>query len=180
MVDGLENALNREVVVPNVTFAKLVTLLSAKRGAFPVTIVAETDARLIPHKNNPFPEMRKRARVNGILNWSYKGSVNRQRVREGSKPNFVPQQRRWGNRVPGKPFVTNKGKLYVELKVQKVLGTLYFTPNGLPVEEDDVKPFLPAPRDGETQGLKQRVKLRDYAMTSLRSITLDGVTYIIK
>lgn len=175
----------------SITTQDLHAMLDNKRGAFFVTIVASTDARL-KKTGNPFKGVRKVARVNGLLNWIYANSVNNQRVRENTPTNdegeviqFIAEPRKWGERVRRadgtiSPFVQHKDSIYIELKVQRSLGYQYFDADGNELTAEQVAPFLPARSESSRQEVENPVILRDYDLANIIGITFDGEFYSIE
>lgn len=171
-----------------ITRSDLVETMKGRRGSFFVTIVAETDPRLLK-TNNPFTGVRKISRVNGLLNWIYENAVNNQRVREnqpldtaGDVEHFHSMPRKWGSRLRREdgtvtPLVEHKDKHYLELKVQKSLGHEYRDGNDAVIDPAAVAPFIPKRKEGERQEVDNPVILRDYAIENITQITLDGVVY---
>jgi hypothetical protein len=141
----------------------ILTSLLTKKGAQVVTL--HTQTFVVVDKKN----CTKNSVVNGIINWSYEGSVNKQRDREGSPTDFRAQERKWGERIPGTPLVRYRDNLYLEIKVEKVLSTEYKDETGnIIVGKISKKPTK--------QGLQKEVVLRDYLLDSIRAITIDGQT----
>lgn len=161
----------------NIVQAQLVNYLTAIKGAVIVTLTTETEPAM-RKTDNPFVGTVKRSRVNGVINWSYEKSVNRQRGREELGADFVAEPRKWGERLPCSPLVAHKDKLYLELKVERSLDHSYWF-NGREVAESDLKPFFPVKKEGARQGVTKAIILRDYALDSIRSITVGGETYTI-
>jgi len=168
-----------------VTRDELVGILTERKGAQPVTITVEVKARL--NKKNretkekcPFVNVTKVSRVNGFIGWIYTNSVNNQRGREGQKANFEAQPRKWGERLAGTPLVAHKGKLYVELKVEKALATEYFA-DGEKVDVEVLVPYLP-PRRNESgrQGVEKAIILRDYGLAGIKEITINGELFVVE
>ena len=151
------------------------------RGAQPVTIVTETDSRMVKkHRQtgdpNPYlGRVVKRSRVNGMVNWVYANSVNRQRGREGEEQDFTPEPRKWGERVAGTPFVAHKGALYLELKVERAVEEPVYLCDGQEIDRAQIAAYLPKRRSNAGhQGVEQEVILRDYRVDSIREITFGG------
>lgn len=160
-----------------VSLGEFIMTLETARGARPVTFTATTDARL---RSNPFGQVNKRSRVNGMVNWNYQNSVNRQRAREDSTPDFEASPRKWGRRIPKSPFVIHKGQLYMEVKVERSLNHQYVATDGQPLSDTDVAPFLPKRNSNKRhQGVEREVILRDYRVDHLDAITIDGEQLVI-
>jgi hypothetical protein len=166
----------------------LVEKMKGRRGSFFVTIVADTDPRLLK-TGNPFAGVRKISRVNGLLNWIYENAVNNQRVREnqpldstGEVEHFDAKPRKWGERIRRDdgtvtPLVEHKDRHYLELKVQKSLGHEYRDSTGAVLDPAQVAKFIPNRKEGERQEVDSPVILRDYAIENIVQITIDGIVY---
>lgn len=156
----------------------LAKLLSGIKGATFATIVTNTDARV--RASCPFGRnIRKVSRVNVTLGFQYEAAVNRQRTREGKVADFEAAPRQWGERIPGTFLVRHdSGKLYAEVKVEKSLGTEYFDASGNRLLPDMVKPYLPS-NGGSRQGVEKEVPVRDYALDSIRAISIKGEDYVV-
>ena len=51
----------------------------------------------------------------------------------------------------------------------------YETPEGSPIAKEEVLPFLPEKRSNAPhQGVEKEIILRDYALESIKAITIDG------
>lgn len=168
---------------------ELVELLMNLKGSKPVTIVTETKPQM-RKTGNPFNEAVKVSRVNGIINWVYQNSVNAQRLREnqpidntGEVEHFTPKPRKWGVRLTKEngqvaPLVEHKGRHYLELKVERSLGHEYQMGDRT-IDPKEIAPFLPVRKEGERQMVDSPVILRDYAIESIRQITMNGETYVV-
>lgn len=155
----------------------LIATLMAKRGAFVVSLIAETIPK-VRKTGNPYKDVTKVVNVLGMLNWIYANSVNNQRAREGNEEFFVPHRRAWGERLRRDdktytPFVVHKGKHYLELKVQRYISEQYFS-DGKEVEKSLLEPFLYERDDSGRQDVIQPIILRDYEVGNIKSIVMDG------
>jgi len=168
---------------------ELIERLFALRTASFVTIVAETDPRFLKkHRDtkdpNPWPGAVKRATVNGTVNWIYGNAVNRQRIREDSEPEFTPKPRAWGRRLEGSPFVLHKGRLYLEVKPQRILSTEYQDADGNVIPDDEyLEGFKPAKSsNAEHQGVSEEGEVRclDYGVNGIREIRMGGERLVIR
>jgi len=160
------------------TTTTLVELLATVKGATFATIIAETDAGL-KKTGNPFGPVRKVSRVNVCLGFQYESAVNRQRTREGTEADFQSAPRQWGTRIPGSMLVEHKGKLYLETKVEKSLGYVFLDANGKELTAEEVAPFLPARSKSTRQETEKEILVRDYALESLRSLSMGGEQYVM-
>jgi hypothetical protein len=165
-----------------VPVCELGKLLESRKGAYPITITAFTQVdmnKTIDRKapNPYYNRVTKRAKVNGMANWVYANSVNRQLEREGKEADFVPHARRWGVRLPNSPLVFHevKHEWYLELKVEKSLLHYYFL-DGQPISDEQVKPYL-KPKGKSRQGVDKEIILRDYALANIEEVCMNGVIY---
>lgn len=140
--------------------------LLTKKGAQIITIEA-----LVP-KVAKKKKYFKKSVVNGVINWNYQNSVNRQKERENKEGDFKAEPRKWGERILGTPLVRHKNKLYLEIKVQRALSTEYQDENGNQIE----KPEPQTKQQHSRQGLEREVILRDYLLENIKSITIGGQT----
>ena len=170
-----------------VTTNQLRRILSRRRSAQMVTFVAETVPRM-RMTDNPFRRNRdtKIARVNGVINWIYANSVNRQREREDKRPDFVPLERTWGERLRGLPFVAHVKdgvrRLYLEVKVQKSIYHEYRI-DGVPAtpeQEEIIEGFLYPHQESARQRLDNPVILRDYTLPNIKQIATGGELLVVE
>lgn len=165
-----------------ITTEELRSLLLNSRGCSPVTIIAETVPAMRKTGNPLVGRVTKVSRVNGMIGFAYANSVNNQRLRESDDAAlFEALPRKWGERIAGTPVVRHVGKtgvpeFYLELKVERSLGHEYRV-DGMPVPDETVECWLPKRVEGARQEVAKPVILRDYALRSIRKITLGGVEY---
>src|SRR5438874_1311947 len=100
--------------------------LLCKKGARPITLSIETPVKLLKkHRISgqacPFDGINKVSRINGIINFDYESSVNRQLGREGKIENFNAQNNWFFHDINDpRPIVTNKSdntKKYLQIKL---------------------------------------------------------------
>jgi hypothetical protein len=138
-------------------------------GATIVTLTASTQPKLKSGSN--LTGLTKLSTVQAIIGASYANCVNNQREREGLEQDFKPEPRKWGERAGC--LVHHKGKIYLECRILKSLGHMYWL-NG-PVPDDRVKPFLPT--TSSRQGTEKEIIWRDYSLTSLQKVSMLGKVY---
>jgi len=159
------------------TQAELTTLLGSLRGATFATLTTETMPKLLK-TGNTLGTVRKVSRVNVTLGFQYAPAVNRQLVREGETPDFIAAPRQWGERVAGTVLVTHHGTNYLETKVEKSLDHKYLDSTGNLIPDEMVRPFLPS-KGASRQGVKKEILVRDYAIESIRAISLKGEEIVV-
>jgi hypothetical protein len=86
---------------------------------------------------------------------------------------FVAGPRAWGKRRRGTPFVDYTGRVYLEVIVLKELSCSYNSiTDGSEIPMSQLERFL-------TERESELVKIRDYSIENLHSITLQGQTYTL-
>ena len=89
------------------------------------------------------------------------------------------QERRWGQRIPKTTMVEHNGSFYLEAKIVNVKETAYFN-NGVEIDAEELKPFLYVRKQSKTQGVEKPVVLRDFKMSSIRELKLNGNHYMVE
>ena len=155
-----------------ISLVELQNRLDQLKGARVVSFIARTKPEMRKTDNPYWERVTKVSKVVGMVNWIYQNSVNRQRIREDSEPDFEALPRSWGERIHGKPFVTHKDNLYLEVKVESAIQTQYFV-DGVPVEREVIAEWLRPSSEPIRQELEKPVILRDYKLENIRQI--DGL-----
>lgn len=109
----------------------------------------------------------------------YETLVKRRLAEEGKDPEqFKLGVRPWGERVPGTPIITHKGKVYIEVVYLKPGVTTHVDDNSQELKVDQI-PGYPETVVTETSqgGLDNKVIIRTIAMDSLINIRIDGQEY---
>ena len=154
-----ENLVNELLTIKGATFAEITTLKPPK----------------MRKTGNPWVgRVLKRSTVNATINWSYKNKRNKILGKQGEEQDFIPQPRKWGERLAGTPLISHKGRMYVEALVTRVDRTTYEkVDNGQPLttlEVDTLKAHIDkyTPRD---------INLCDYSVDTIVSINFNGKQY---
>lgn len=174
------------------TAAELAAVLYGISGATAVTILARTQPTLVGGKSCPLKGLTKLATVNGIINFSYERSVNRQRQRVGNTEYFKASPRSWGTRlfckatrrkiplvaknVPS-PQITLRDleklpadELYLDFMVQRSI-TKQYELHGEVIPEELVTPHLRPVTN------RHKVNLKDYRLDHLLEVVMGGNVY---
>lgn len=175
-----------------ISLHRLKTILENLTHATPVTFTAVTDARC-RKRNNPLVALGpvyKVARVNGMANTSHENAVNRQMDREGNEACYQMGERSWGVRRGA--LVEREGEFYLPVQLHPTarVHPIFVAPKIrgvqvrlMPVSKEEVAPFLPSDRReavAAQQGVERPVIRRDYKLTSLATITLNGERYRVR
>lgn len=169
---------------------KLRQILAASvTHATPFTAITLTDAGA-RKTGNPYLGVYKLTKVNGMTGTIYANAVNRQAAREGSpEPSFQAQPRKWGKRLSAGLVVNDAGdQFYLPAQLNPSLTPkpLYLVRAGVgkrlkAVPKEQVAPWLPAHKDGAAgQGLAKPITYRDYALTSLVGLSINGQKYRVR
>lgn len=156
---------------------QLAAVISAYKGATPVTILANTDARC-RKTGNPYKAVRKVNKINGFIGFDYDKSVNRQLVREDKEADFEVSERAWGGHLTS-AIVEHKGKLSLCLKVEKAGKPRYYA-DGKLVSKSAIERFLPPYRPATNQGTDKEIVYRNYLLDNILAIRIGGETYRVK
>lgn len=169
--------------MPQITTEQLAELLANVRGAQMVSIVAKTIPTMRKTDNPHWGNCFKLAHVNGVIGWKYENSVNNQRIREeqptdesGAVLHFTAEPRTWGERLHN-PLVEKDGQFYLELKVQKSVQHQYQNNQGETIPHNEVQPFLRTRGESKRQQVDKPVILRDYKLSNIKAINMEGTTY---
>lgn len=138
--------------------------------------------------------MAKIAQVNGSINMSYAAKVNRERIKEGLEPDFVPTSRNVYDTVT--KAVKTKGV------APDLIYYLFYFPNFVApdferrvyrldeksrdmvvvdLEAPEIKAILPAerPEGSGRQGLENEVAVRNLTFSSIAAVKINKVDYIV-
>lgn len=163
-----------------VSRAKLIEQLKSTDGASSfVSIRTAVEPRMRKTDNPYWGKLLKYSTINGLINVNYSSSVSNQREREGIEEEFVAEQRKWGVKIPKTPLVEHRGEFYLEIKVHSVSSSEYITLDGEVVDRELVKPFLYIPKQAATQKTEKPIILRDFKISSIRSITMHGEEFAV-
>lgn len=166
----------------------------AKRGARPFTVTLSTSPKFLKKArgsfkgSQPIPEhllqIRKVSVINCFLNFDYAGAVNRQRTREDSSPDFEALPA-WFEHTSIKGIVALKSdttKLYLQLKVEKILSVEYVGANGerwtrekFEAEYSDYLPVKAKP--SARQELEKPILTMTPSLDSIVGFSVDGKSY---
>lgn len=160
-------------------------ILRGVKGATPITISAFTEVKA-RKTNNPFSQVMKLARINGMTGANHEASINRQREREGSVPAFEGRERTWGTRTM--PALVEKGDdLYLPIQLNPVIKRkeTFFGRDDkgvmIQVRKEAVAPFLPTERSPAlTQGVERPVEYRNYLLSNVVAATINKQYYRIR
>jgi len=165
----------------SISIDELTRILCERKGAEIFTFYAETTPKTwkrnrITGELFPYSSIVHKAIVNGLLNCDYQKNVNKQRVREGKKPDFEAKKN-WFVHIPNTPFVRNAnkddGKIYVQIRVRKFLYSAYFV-DGKQVTRESISGWLSKKRKPVNQGLDRDIISIVYNINDFREIHKTG------
>jgi len=152
-------------------------------GATFITIDTDTDPRLLGGKKNLFKPITRKitlgANVMVFQNKStngYKNMIQKRLKAEGKDPEaFKISPRQWGTRIDNTPFVEHKGEMYLEV-IFLSSGKTHYEVSGICTPSSSIE-GIPAKKVEGTQGeLNDKVIIRTFKVSSLRSITINHKT----
>lgn len=167
--------------------AELMQILMSIKGTRMATVITETEVKMnksgLNDKSekvpNPFTSITKRATTNVTFGFDYENSVNSQRVREGLDADFESMPRKWGERIKGTTLVMHKGFAYVEAKVNGKPKNVSYTNGTNEVKYENFKMFMGAKSTSSRQEVEKEIQLRDFKLTSIKEIKINGQHYIV-
>ena len=149
------------------------------KHAVPCTITTMTIPEMRKTHNPYFGKIKKVVKDNNVfIGYNYGRSVNRQRVKEGLLADFIPQSRKWGERLFGTPLVFYKDKWYLEVRYLRDLWPIYLY-NDKPIYSGLLLPYLIDPPIPYRQGIKKNVICKDYCLTSIQEIVINKHEFVI-
>lgn len=161
----------------------LIDLLDVSRGsqfiATTTLTIPEYRKTACPFRDNLYKLDRRIYHINS----PYKNMVNNQRKREGLPADFVPEQRTWGGRVIGPPFVVGlkdaNFHLYLEAKIHQELGHTYLTGDGETIPEAAIDPFIRKRGPRPHQGTEHPTELRNIAIEHILTLVAENKGYTL-
>lgn len=162
-------------------------LMQSVNGSTFISISTETPVKLKGGKSNPF-----QGRVTKVVNGSnvmvfqnkntngYANMIRRRLEKEGKNPDsFQLSPRQWGVRDKDAPFVRHNGKLYLEVIYLKA-GEVEYRLDGVKVNPSTIEGLdLESKSEGEQGGLNNKVIIRTYDVSNIKSITINKQTYTL-
>ena len=164
---------------------KLQHILSDVNGATFISIDTVTTPVLEGGKKNPMQgQIRKVTIGSNVMVFSnktvnaYDAMVRRRLEQEGKDPNtFELGQRRFGERIPGTPFIEHNGQLYLEVIFLKA-GKTHFEHGVRPIERHQVVGLKEA-KEGVQAGLEKKVVIRTINVDNIKQITVNKEMHIL-
>ncbi len=153
-------------------------------GATFISLTTETDPRLLGGKKNPHKGNVQKVMCGGNVMifqnkniHGYDAMVKRRLTKEGKDPSsFELADRKWGVRVPNTPFVEHKGEYYLEV-IFLHTGAIHYELGGKLIHSRNVRGLPKKPVEGKQGGLNDKVIIRTFKVSSIRSLVIDGQEY---
>lgn len=186
--------------VKQIGIGLLASIIRGVNGVTIATIFTETEPELLK-TGNPYwdkPNQRwlvkKRAHTRIAIGGTYSGSVNTRRFKEsqaGTVPTtFESGGRRWGQRLKGlgsarrrgkrASIVEYEGRLYLDVQRLQVLSVTYVGIDNVEIPATAIAPFIKQRGKSTTQDLEKEVDWRDYALTNVRQLRMDKMTFEVR
>ena len=164
--------------------AQILAALKQLNGTAIASIDTVTPVKLTGGKKNPMQgKITKKVTGSNIMFFcnlnsnGYENMVNRRLAEEG-KDSFQLSPRAWGERVPSTPFVTHKGKVYIETIFLRPPTKIEYFCDGVTIEPEDI-PGLPVKKSESTQGnLDRKVIIRTYDINNIKSLRMGELSVL--
>lgn len=170
-----------------VNTARLIDVLKdSRKGAKPISCVAKTEPKMRKTGNRFHGKVVKVAMINGMVNFHYDNAVLRRLEKEGKDSSEFHKGTSWHEpvMVDGKmtPLCQHKknGTHYLRFMLINSTSELRWKDSDKELsskELEEIKEFMPKSRY-ENQGLDNPVKILTYSLDSIKTLTMDKVTYI--
>jgi hypothetical protein len=171
--------MKAEQKIEYVTLEQLTNILRTVNRPMPVTFVAVTEVKMNKTNNPYFGRLSKKQKSNVFIKFDYANSVNKARLNEGKEADFVPQQRKWGVHIPNTPLIEHNGTYYLEARFLGSESKIDYLLDGN--EEFDkklIEEFLPKTSSSSNQDLEKEIVMRDFKLSGINEITMNGIRYI--
>jgi len=155
----------------DITFTRdsVTVMLAALAGNTFIGLTTETTPKLTGGKKNPQQGLVTKRTVSSVQIFTNQNTNGYQNKRLKADADFELKPRAWGERVPNTPFVTHKGKDYLEVIFNKVISVEYFH-NGAPIAKDAIQGLPASKPASDTDG----VIIRTYGLDSIRELRAFG------
>ena len=176
-------ATSQAVVVSGIN---LFNILCQLKGANFITLVAETEPKMRKTGNPYANDIIKTAKINGQINFHYDKAVLNRLAKEGKDESSFRQGESWHQpviRPDGTltPFCQHKtkGSYYLRFRLLGRIDATFATKDGRPVNETEIDAFLQK-SDYSNQGCDDPIIFLTYGLDSIKQMTINGVTYMVK
>lgn len=128
--------------------------------------------------------LQKKQKSNVFINFDYTKSVNKALTKEHKEADFVAKPRKWGEKITGTPIISHKNEYYLEARFLNNEPKIeYILDNTDTIEKELFETYLPPTNNTtikEHQGLNDEIIVRDFKISNILEIVLDGNHYIVK
>lgn len=161
-------------------------LMQQVNGASFIAINAATDVKLSGGKSNSMQgRVRKIMHGANVMvfqnkngNNAYQNMVNKRLQDEGfDADSFTVGPRTWGERVVNSPLITYAGNMYLEV-IFLSSGSVSYELDGMWVNKDQIEGLNEDKKEGVQGGLRRKVIIRTFALSSITGITINKKHYI--
>ena len=167
------------------TQSQFVQTIQAVKGNTFATLSTDTVPDMNKTGNPYFGRLRKLSKVNVSIGAIYENGVNRQAGREGNEDagEFVAAPLAYGEWLVPHKLILHKGEIQVRATMtQNVKPEVSYLYDGEPIETALVEPYLKkkaVSRRQEDFGNEKQVIPRNYKLSSIKEITINGTHYTI-
>ena len=136
-------------------------------------LTTETNVKLTGGKKNAQQGRVTKRTVSNVQVFQNKNTNGYQNKRLKADSEFTLSPRAWGERETGTPFVTHKGKEYLEVIFNSVSSVEYFL-DGKPVSKDSIE-GLPVKKPSKSE--EAGVVIRTFGFDSIKEIRYKGAEH---
>lgn len=162
-------------------YASLAVAIQKEEGLSTVYIDTVTIPKLTGGKSNPHQGRIEKHNVGAKVLFfrntdgsAYQNMIKRRLEAEGKDPEtFKLSPRAWGTRIPGTPFIENKGKFYLEC-IFVESGVTHYTLDGIEIDPRLIQGLSYNP-ESHQGGLSENKKviIRSFKLESLRKVSIS-------
>lgn len=171
-----------------ITRNRLVEMLKDVIGSTFITFTAETTPKMNKTNNPYFGKVTKVAVVNGNVCFDYQKGVERRLEKEGKDKGDWTPGKSWHVPVMNGDSVTplcvsekDPNKFYIRFSLVNAIQAEYRLEDGTILPKSSIEPYLPAKSDYSNQNLSEEntLKIMTYGIDSIRTIRMNGETYVV-
>lgn len=176
------NTYNQTIkIMKNITINNLIALLATVNSSTFISLVTVTKVRMNKTGNPYFDRVFKVKRSNFLIGNEYEKRVNTNLGKEGKDTDFVASENKVGQHVSKVLLFNEKtGKHYLQHeRFDNSIIETHYVCEGKEIELSAFEKFMPTATNYENQGLEKTVKVMSVTVDNIKSISLNGETYVV-
>ena len=128
---------------------------------------------------NPYLDrVKKQSLMKCTIKYSYTNDVNTQRLNEGKQADFVAKPRQWGDKdgcIVSKP----DGQLYIDVRVDKTVSSIYILDNKEPIKKELLTPFMSPESESKRQETFNQTIVRTIKLENIKEVKIGDTEYFL-